>query len=96
MNHYIGLLKWTDQGMRNVKDTVKRAEAARAAAEKLGGKLQVYYTMGKYDAVAILELPSDEAANKFILGTGMLGNVRTQTLKAWTQEEMSKLIAQLP
>ncbi len=93
---YITLLNWTDQGIRNVKDTIKRAEAASAMARKLGGKLQVYYTMGEYDLVGLVEMPSDEAYNRFALWIGSQGNVRTKSLKAWTQEETVKVIDQLP
>ncbi len=65
-------------------------------ARKLGGKLQVYYTMGEYDLVGLVEMPSDEAYNRFTLWIGSQGNVRTKSLKAWTQEETVKVIDQLP
>jgi uncharacterized protein with GYD domain len=93
---YIALLNWTDQGIRNIKDTAKRAESAKALARKLGGKLDIHYTMGEYDAVAIIEMPSDEAYNRFALATGSLGNIRTKTLKAWTLDEFRKIIDELP
>jgi uncharacterized protein with GYD domain len=93
---YIALLNWTDQGIRNVKDTAKRAESAKALARKLGGKLEIHYTMGEYDAVAMIEMPSDEAYNRFALSTGSLGNIRTKTLKAWTLDELKKVIDELP
>jgi uncharacterized protein with GYD domain len=93
---YIALLNWTDQGVRAVKDTPKRAENAKALARKLGGKLDMHYTMGEYDAVAIIEMPSDEAYNRFALSTAMLGNIRTKTMKAWTLEEFQKVVDQLP
>jgi uncharacterized protein with GYD domain len=96
MPKYIALINWTEQGIRNVKDTAKRAENAKALARKLGGKLDVHYTMGEYDAVATVEMPSDEAYNRFTLATGALGNVRTKSLKAWTLEEFQKMIDQLP
>ena len=96
MPRYISLIKWTDQGIRNVKESPKRAEAARKQAEKMGGKLQIWYTMGRYDIVSLLEFPDDGTAEKFLLWLGSLGNVRTTTLKAWTEEEEAKLIAQLP
>ena len=75
---------------------MKQAESAKALARKLGGKLDIHYTMGEYDAVAMIELPSDEAYNRFALSTGSLGNIRTKTLKAWTQDEFQKVIDQLP
>ena len=96
MPTYIALLNWTDQGIRAVKDTAKRAENARSLARKLGGKLDIHYTMGEYDAVAVVEMPSDEAYNRFALSTGALGNIRTKTLKAWSLEEFQKIIDQLP
>ncbi len=82
MQQYIALLNWTEQGIRNVKDTIKRAEAANSQARKLGGKLQVFYTMGEYDIVGLVEMPSDEAYNRFVLWLGSQGNVRTKSLKA--------------
>lgn len=90
------LLNWTDQGIRNVKDAAKRAETAKALARKLGGKLDIHYTMGEYDAVAMIEMPSDEAYNRFALATGSLGNIRSKTLKAWTLDEFRKIIDELP
>ncbi len=95
MPNYIALLNWTDQGLRSVKDTAKRAESAKTLARKLGGKLDIHYTMGEYDAVAMVEMPSDEAYNRFVLSTGSLGNIRTKTLKAWTLDEFQKVIDQL-
>ena len=96
MPHYVTLLNWTEQGIRNVKESIKRADVARSMAEKLGGKLQVWYTMGDYDLVGLVEMPTDEAYNRFALWIGSQGNVRTKSLKAWTQDEAAKLIAQLP
>ncbi len=96
MPHYVLLFDWTEQGIRNVKDTIKRAENAKALARKLGGKLDVWYTLGKHDGVGLIEMPSDEAYNKFVLSVASQGNVRSTSLKAWTQDEMSKLIDGLP
>jgi uncharacterized protein with GYD domain len=95
MPRYIILISWTDQGVRNVKETAKRAEAARKAAEKLGGELELYYTLGEYDMVGIGEAPSDEAEMQLLLQVGALGNVRTKTLKAWTESEAAKVVAKL-
>lgn len=96
MPHYVALLDWTEQGIRNVKDTIKRAENAKAMARKMGGKLDVWYTMGAHDIVSLVDMPTDEAYNKFVLWLGSQGNIRTTSLKAWTQDEMSKLIDELP
>ena len=92
---YIMLLRWTEQGMRNVKDTTRRAEAAKSEAERTGSKLTVYWTFGEYDMVCILEAPNDEAAMEFGLKVGSLGNVRTTTLRAFTEEEISRVVNKL-
>ncbi len=96
MPHYVILTRWTDQGIRNVKDTVKRAEAARKLAESEGGKLTLYYTMGRYDLIGIGEARDDETMNRVLLQIAMQGSVRTETLKAMTEAEAAKLIAKLP
>ena len=96
MQHYVVLIKLTDQGMRGVKDSPKRAEAARKAAEQMGGKIQLWYTMGKYDLVGLGEFPDDASAQKFLYWVGSLGNVRTTTLRAWSEQEAAALIGQLP
>jgi uncharacterized protein with GYD domain len=96
MPQYVILLRWTDQGIRNVKDTAKRAEAARRMFEQAGGKLQVWYTMGEYDIVGLAETPSDDVLFRLNLALGAIGNVRTTTLKAWTEADVANLVAQLP
>ena len=83
MPHYVSLGNWTDQGIKNVKESPKRADAVAALAAKLGAKMQLFYTMGDYDLVAITEAPTDEIAMQLLLEIGRLGNVRTKTLKAW-------------
>ena len=93
--HYIILARLTDQGIRNIKDTTRRADAARSEAEKIGGKFTVYWTFGKYDGVGILEAPNDEAAMEFELRVGSLGNIRTTTLKAFTEEEIARVVDKL-
>jgi uncharacterized protein with GYD domain len=93
--HYIMLIRFTDQGIRNTKDTTRRADAARSEAERIGGKFTVYWTFGKYDGVGILEAPNDEAAMEFGLRVGSLGNVRTTTLKAFTEEEIARVVDKL-
>jgi uncharacterized protein with GYD domain len=94
--HYIHLIKWTDKGISGVRESPKRAEAARKAAQQMGGHIQLWYTMGKYDIIGLSEFPDDGAAQKFIFWVGSQGNVRTTTHKAWTEEEAAKLIGQLP
>jgi uncharacterized protein with GYD domain len=92
---YIILIRLTDQGIRNIKDTTRRADAARSEAERIGGKFTVYWTFGKYDAIGILEAPNDEAAMEFELRVASLVNVRTTTLKAFTEEEIARLVDKL-
>jgi uncharacterized protein with GYD domain len=93
MPHYIILFNFTDQGIRNIKDTIKRAESFKATVEKAGGKfVSVYYTLGKHDIVAIVETPNDETMMSIILATGSLGNVRSETLKAFAMDEAAKII----
>jgi len=95
VQQYILLLQWTDQGIRNFKDTTRRADAAKREAERIGGKLTLYWTFGEYDLVCILEAPNDEAAMEFGLKVGSLGNVRTTTLRAFTEEEIAKILGKL-
>ena len=95
MPHYISLVKWTDQGIRNVKESPKRADMVLRMAEKLGGKMQLFYTMGDYDIVALTEAPNDETAMQLLLQIGTIGSVRTTTMKAWTQDEAAKVVAKL-
>ena len=97
MGTYIGLINYTDQGIRNIKDSPKRAEAARKALQDLGGDMkELYLTMGGYDLVVILEAPSDEVIAKFVMTLGAQGNVRTTTLKAFTESEFKEIIAGMP
>jgi uncharacterized protein with GYD domain len=93
--HYIMLIRFTDQGIKNINNTTRRADAARSEAERIGGKFTVYWTFGKYDGVGILEAPNDEAAMEFGLRVGSLGNIRTTTLKAFTEEEIARVVDKL-
>lgn len=96
MATYIQLLSWTEQGARAVKDSPSRLEAAKRAIKTLGGEFKSFYlTMGAYDAIAIYEAPSDEAAARFALGLAQSGNVRTQTLKAFTETEYRDILGSL-
>jgi len=94
MATYVSLISWTDQGIKNFKDTVKRADDAAALAERMGGKFgPIYWTLGSHDIVVISEFPDDETGTAFLLAVGSLGNVRTQTLRAFSKEEMQAIIA---
>ena len=96
MATYLSLFNWTEQGIRSVKESPKRLEATRKALKKLGGELKAFYMLqGHYDGVLIFDIPSDEALTRFLLTTGSAGNVRTTTLRAFTEEEFLKHIAAL-
>jgi uncharacterized protein with GYD domain len=96
MATYLSLFNWTDQGIRTVKDSPKRLEATRKALKKLGGELKAFYMLqGHYDGVLIFDLPNEDAMTKFLLTTGSAGNVRTTTLRAFTETEFLKHIAAL-
>jgi uncharacterized protein with GYD domain len=95
MATFIILVNFTDQGIRNVKDSPDRFEAFKTMAEKAGGKVKsVYYTMGHYDMVLVVE-GSDEAAMSSMLKVGSLGNVRTETLRGFSVDEMRKIIGKM-
>ncbi len=97
MSTYISLINFTEQGIRNLKDTASLKEAAKQLLRDLGGEMKaIYLTMGAYDLVAIIEVPSDQAAARFALTIGALGNVRTTTLKAFTESEFSDIVQSLP
>jgi uncharacterized protein with GYD domain len=94
---FICTVNWTDQGIRNVKDAPKRAQAARELAKKVGVEFkEIYLTSGESDMIAILESPNGDNVAKFAMAVGALGSVRTKTARAWTQAEMQKLISELP
>ncbi len=93
MPTYISLMTYTDQGLRNVKKSPGRLDAARKAAEDLGGKMgDLYLTMGAYDLVAISEFPDDATVATFVLRIGALGNVRTTTVKAFPERAYLKIV----
>lgn len=95
MATYISLVNFTDQGMRNVKDTIDRLAAFKTMAEKLGVSVQgAHYTVGQYDIVLILE-GSDEAVTTAQLKVGSLGNVRTQSMRAFSPQEMKAMLDKL-
>ena len=97
MATYIILLQYTQQGIENMKESPSRLEAAKESFRALGAELKAFYLVnGQYDAVVIAEAPDDETATKVSLATSSLGNVRTETLRAYTEEEYRKIIAALP
>jgi len=96
MHHYIILGNLTEQGFREIKDLPKRVEDARRLLERLGGRMQYYYTMGEYDFVAIVDLATEENMLRFLSEVRSLGYVRTTTLKAWSDTEVARLLAKVP
>ena len=97
MATYIVLFSFTDQGIRNVKQLPERIKAGTAAAEKLGIKVKDRYsTMGAYDAVLIVDAPNDEAVTTWVLSIGSHGNNRTQTMRAYSVDEMDRILAKIP
>ncbi len=97
MATYIILANYTDQGIRSIKDSPNRLDAAKQALKDMGGELKDFYlTMGAYDFVVVAEAPSDDVIVKFALTVCSLGNVRTTTLKAFTEAEFRNIIQSLP
>jgi uncharacterized protein with GYD domain len=93
MPTYVTLINWTDQGIKNYKDTVDRYQAAQEAMGKGGASFKdIYWTVGPYDLVGILEAPDDEAATAALLAVGGEGNIRTTTLRAFSADEMRGVI----
>ncbi len=96
MTTYIMLANWTDQGARNVRESPRRLDVAKKALEEMDGEFKSFFmTMGDYDLVAVYEAPDDAVAARFTLQLGMLGNVRTQTLKAFPEAAYREIIASL-
>ena len=97
MATFISLVNFTQKGVENIKDGPKRLEAARQAWQSMGVELKGFYlTMGRYDLVIIVEAPNAETAMKAVLAQTMGGNVRTETLAAFPEEEYRKIISALP
>jgi len=96
MPTYISLLNFTPQGLQRIKDTTQRAEAFKAKAKEKGASVKdVYWTLGEYDVVAIIEAPNDEAVTSLLYGLVSQGNVYTKTLKAFSAQEMGKIVSQM-
>jgi uncharacterized protein with GYD domain len=92
MHHYIVLGKYTDQGLREMKGKPK-SENARRILERLGGKMQLYYTLGEYDFVAIVDMATEGNMLRFLSEIDSLGYVRSTALKAWSETEVARLLA---
>jgi len=97
MATYIMLFQFTQQGIQNIKESPTRVEAAKKAFRAIGAEVKEFYlVMGRYDTVFVLEAPDDDTAAKAALAIGSLGNVRTETLRAFTEDEYKRIIADLP
>lgn len=97
MATYIALINFTDQGIRQIRQTTERAKALVNAASNLGVKIKdIYWTMGAYDAVVTAEAQEDDAVMAFAASMGSLGNIRTQTLRAFSAAEMNKILEKVP
>ncbi len=97
MATYIVLSNFTDQGIRTVKDTTKRAAAVREMAKKCGIEMKdIYWTLGSHDLVVTFDAPDDATFTAFGLSLGAAGNVRTQTLRAFSEGEMSGILSKMP
>lgn len=93
---YIVLVNFTDQGVRNIKDTTKRGDAIRDMAKKFGVTAkEFYWTLGSYDVIDIFDAPDDASMAAFLASFGAMGSARTQTLRAFSQEEMNSILAKL-
>jgi uncharacterized protein with GYD domain len=94
---YVALMSFTDKGIQNVKDTVVRAKAAREAALKFGVKMgEIYWTMGEYDFVCVLEAEDEASLTAFGLAIAMQGNIRSHSMRAFLSPEMERIVAKLP
>ena len=96
MPQYVSLLRYTEQGIARVKESPARLDAAREAAEKLGGIVHDWFlTMGRYDAVIVAEFPDDETCARFFLSVGAQGYVTTQTMRAFSELEYGMIVGSL-
>jgi len=94
---YISLVKFTEKGIQNAKQTTQRLATWQAKVQSMGVIIkQMYWTLGEYDQVCIFEAPDDETAASVLLAADMLGNIRTQTMRAFTAAEMDKILARIP
>lgn len=97
MATYISLINYTQQGIQKIKESPSRLDSAKKAFEAMGAKVVAFYlVMGQYDIIMVAEAPDDETVAKLALSIGSLGSIRTQTLRAFTEDEYRKVIASLP
>jgi uncharacterized protein with GYD domain len=97
MPAYVSLFNLTEQGLKTVKETVQRAQMIKEQAKAVGGRvIGIWWLMGQYDGMILFEGPDDETAMRQLIANGMLGNIRTNTLRAYSEEEMARVIGGLP
>ncbi len=97
MATYISLVQFTDSGIQAAKETTHRVADWASKVESMGVTIkQMYWTLGQYDQVCVFDAPDDETAASVLLGADMLGNIRTQTLRAFTSSEMENILAKMP
>lgn len=96
MATYVVLTNFTEQGIRDVRDTTKRADAVKEMAKKFGVTVkEFFWTLGTYDVVVVFDAPDDASMTALGLAIGALGNVRTQTMRAFSRDEMNGVLAKL-
>ena|SRR2546421_11469819 len=96
MPTFISLFNFTEQGARALKDTAKRADAITKAVKKTGVSIrEVYWTLGQYDGVLVFDAPDDETATAMMMGIGRMGNIRSQTLRAFSRDEIGGILAKV-
>ena len=96
MATYVVLSTFTEQGIRTVRDTTSRADGVRELARKMGIETKsIYWTIGSYDIVATFEAPNDEAMTALSLALSSQGNIRTQTMRAFSKDELSGILGKL-
>ena len=97
MPTYLIQSQWTDQGIRNVKESAKRLELGKKKLKEMGGEIKAFYlTTGSYDMLAVVDVPNDATLAAHLLWLGSQGNLRTQTVKAFTEDEFRTIVSQLP
>ena len=96
MNTYIALVNWTQKGIQEFRESPSRIEKAKAAVAAAGGEMKsIYVTLGRYDMIAVIEAPDDAAYAKVMLILGSKGGVRTETLRAFTEDEFRNIVAEV-
>jgi uncharacterized protein with GYD domain len=92
MPKYVVLWNWTDDGIKNVRETTARVERVKGEFEKRGAKIEVHWTVGPYDGIGIIDAQDDESATAALLWLGSTGNVRTTTMRAFDADEMTRIL----